>query len=179
MKNTIRTSLMAAAVLALASMGAYAQNVTSVNIGLTATVSSFDNISCTQTTLDLNNKVAIVASGLTTAQAVNCFVTSNDITPIDVTVYLPTASPLVGVTTGLPTIANTNIEWSAATGGTYASFATLTATGLTADDGAIVAQSVAIANGTPVNFFLKLNVPIAQAADVYSATLTVAITPHA
>jgi hypothetical protein len=170
---------MVATVLALASVGAYAQtNVKSVTIGLTATVSSFDNIGCTQTTVDLNAGTAITASGLTTAQAVNCLVTSNDITAIDVTVYLPHANPLAGVTAGLPTIANSNIEWSAAAGGTYVAFAALTGTDLTANDGAIVAQSVAIANNTAVNFFLKLNVPVAQAADVYSGTLTVAITPH-
>lgn len=178
MKNIIRTSSMVAAVLALASMGTYAQNSTTATIGLTATVAAFDNITCTQTTVDLNAGAAIVASGLTTSQAVNCFVTSNDVTPVDVTAYLPIATPLTGVTTAKPTIANTNIEWSATTGGTFAPFAALTATGLTADDGAIVATSVITGDATPVNFFLKLNVPIATPADVYSATMTVAITPH-
>jgi hypothetical protein len=165
---------MVAAVLALASMGAYA--ATSTTIGLTATISSFDNITCTQTTVDLNAGTAIVASGLTTAQAINCFVTSNDVAAIDVTAYLPIASPLTGVT-ATNTIANSNIEWSAAAGGTYAPFAALTGAGLTADDGAIVASGVTAGDLTPVNFFLKLNVPAAKLADTYSATMTVAITP--
>ena len=159
MKNTIRTSLMAAAVLALASMGAYAQNHSTTTLGLTATVSSFDNIT---------------ASGLTTGHAVNCSVTSNDIAPIDVTVSIPTANPLTGVTTALPTLANTLIEWSPTSGGTYAYFASL----VTGSDGAIVAKSITIGDATPVDFYLKLNVPAATPADVYSATLTVAITPH-
>jgi hypothetical protein len=174
MKNTIRTSLMAAAVLALASMGAYAQNHSTTTLGLTATVSSFDNITCTQSTVDLNAGAAITASGLTTGHAVNCSVTSNDIAPIDVTVSIPTANPLTGVTTALPTLANTLIEWSPTSGGTYAYFASL----VTGSDGAIVAKSITIGDATPVDFYLKLNVPAATPADVYSATLTVAITPH-
>jgi hypothetical protein len=178
MKDIIRIPFTAAAVLALASMGAYAQNATSTTIGLTATVSSFDNITCTQSTVDLNNGVAIVASGLTTGHAVNCFVTSNDVTAVDVTAYLPITSPLTGTTTPANTIANTNIQWSATAGGTFAPFAALTATGLTADDGAIVASSVLQGDATAVDFFLKLNVPIATPADTYSATMTVAITPH-
>lgn len=177
MKNIIRTTSMVAAVLALASMGAYAQNATSTTIGLTATVSSFDNITCTQSTVDLNNGVAIVASGLTTGHAVNCFVTSNDVTAVDVTAYLPITSPLTGTTTPANTIANTNIQWSATAGGTFAPFAPLTGD-LVADDGAIVATSVAQGDATAVNFFLKLNVPTATPADTYNATMTVAITPH-
>jgi hypothetical protein len=178
MKNMIKASFLTTAILALASAGAYAANSTTATIGLTATVSSFDNITCTQTTLDLNNSIAITASGLTTGQAVNCFVTSNDTSAIDVTAYLPIASPLTG-TTATNTIPNTDIEWSATSGGTYAPFAALTTTGLTADDGAIVASSVATGDSTAVNFYLKLNVPAGQLADTYSATMTVAITPHA
>jgi hypothetical protein len=177
MKNMIKASFLTTAILALASTGAYAANSTSTTIGLTATVSSFDNISCTQTTLDLNGGTAITASGLSTAQAVNCFVTSNDTSAIDVTAYLPNTSPLTGVT-ATNTIPNTDIEWSATSGGTYAAFAPLSGD-LSTDDGAIVASSITIGDNTPVNFYLKLNVPAAQYADTYSATMTVAITPNA
>jgi hypothetical protein len=178
MRNTIKTSVLAITFLALASVGAFAaDNKTSTTIGLSATVSSFDNISCTQTTVDLNGGTAITASGLTAAQAINCFVTTNDTAAMDVTAYLPTASPLKGAT-ATNTIPNTAIQWSATSGGTYTPFATLTASGLTADDGAIVASSVTLGDLTPVNFYLKLAVPAHQLADTYSATMTVAITPH-
>jgi hypothetical protein len=68
MKNSIRTSIMVASVLALASMGAYAAKlIRLLLIGITATVSSFDNIACTQTTVDLNGGAGITASGPTAA----------------------------------------------------------------------------------------------------------------
>jgi hypothetical protein len=175
MKNMIRVSTMVAAVLALASVGAYA-NSSTTNIGLSATVSSFDNITCTQSTGGINFGSSITTSGLTSAQAVNCSVTSNDTSAIDVTAYVPHAAPLAD--TGTDTIANTNIQWSATSGGTYASFAALSGS-LSTDDGAVVAQSVTIGYSTAVDFYLKLNVPAAQPAGDYDATMTVAITPHA
>jgi hypothetical protein len=179
MKSTIKASFLTSAILALTSVGAYAANSSTATIGLTATVSSFDNITCTQSTLDLNGGTSITASGLTTGQAVTCSVTSNDTSAIDVTAYVPNTSPLTGTTSSSNTIPNTDIEWSATSGGTYTPFAALTGTGLTADDGAIVASSITIGNNTAVNFYLALNVPAAQPADTYNAVLTVAITPHA
>ncbi len=176
MKNTIKVSLLASAVFALASVGAYAQNATSVNITLTATIGSFDNITCTQTALDLNGGTTITTSGLTPGQLVNCFVTTNDTAAQDVTAYLPIADPLTG-TIAANTIPNTAIEWSTAAASGFAHFAPLTAAGLTADDGAIVASGVTVGDSTPVNFYLALDVPAGQRADTYSAILTVAITP--
>jgi hypothetical protein len=177
MRNTIKTSVLAITFLALASVGAFAAgNSSTASIGLKATVSSFDNITCTQTTLDFNAGADITASGLTPAQPITCSVTTNDTAAMDVTAYLPIGSPLPGVTTS-NTIANSNIKWSATTGGTYAPFSALTGD-LSVNDGAIVASSVTLGDATPVSFFLKLAVPAGQHADVYSATMTVAITPH-
>jgi hypothetical protein len=174
MRNTIKTSVLAITFLALASVGAFADaNQTSTTIGLSATVSSFDNITCTQTTVDLNGGSAITASGLTPAQPVACSVTTNDTSTMSVTAYIPTGTLLTGVTTS-NTIANTAIQWSATSGGTFAAFAPLTGLG----DGAVVKSSVAVGDATPVSFYLQLAVPAGQHADTYSATMTVAITPH-
>ncbi len=168
---------LAAAVLALVSVGAFAApNSSTTTVGLTATVSSFDNITCTQTSVDLNNGVNITASGLTTGHVINCFVTSNDTSAIDATAYLPDASPLTG-TNPSNTIPNSDIEWSASSGGTYVALSALGGS-LSGNDGAIVATNVGTGNAIPVTFYLKLNVPAGQPADSYSATLTVAITPE-
>lgn len=175
MKNLIKVSTLVAVVLALSGVGAYAQNSTTATIGLSATVSSFDNITCTQSSGGINFGSSITQSGLTAAQAVNCSVTSNDTSAIDVTAYVPDAAPL---TSGSDTIPNSDISWSATSGGTYASFAALSGS-LSGNDGAIVASSVTIGDNTGVDFYLKLNVPAAQPAGDYSATMTVAITPHA
>jgi hypothetical protein len=178
MKNSIRTSIMVASVLALASMGAYAANSSTTTIGITATVSSFDNIACTQTTVDLNGGVGITASGPTAAQAVNCTVTSNDVAAMDVTAYLPHLTPLTGSGSSSNKLANTLIGWNADGSSTFAQFAALSGT-LSADDGAIVATSVTLGDSVGVDFYLNLSVPVNTKADSYSATLTVAITPHA
>jgi hypothetical protein len=177
MRNTIKTSVLAIGFLALASVGAFATgNSSTTTIGLTATVSSFDNITCTQSTVDLNGGTAITASGLTPAQAVNCSVTTNDAAAMDVTAYLPHASPLTG-TTSSNTIANSAIQWSQSSTSGFAAFAPLTGS-LSTYDGAIVQNSVALGDATGVSFYLKLAVPAGQHADTYSATMTVAITPH-
>ncbi|MGD0479832.1 MAG: hypothetical protein ABSA42_06650 [Terracidiphilus sp.] len=178
MRNTIKTSVLAITFLALASVGAFADaNQTSATIGLTATVSSFDNITCTQNGLgvDLNGGTGITKSGLTaTSMAVNCSVTTNDPAAMDVTASVPHLSPLTGATSSA-TIPNTDIQWSANSTTGFAAFAPLSGS----LDGAVVASSVALGDGVGVDFYLKLAVPAGQLADTYSATMTVAITPHA
>lgn len=180
MKNGFKAFVLTATVFALATAGAHAQNQTSTTINLTATVGSFDNISCTQTTLDLNGGVPITSGGIMTpGQAVNCIVTSNDSSPDNVTAYL--ATPLTGLNP-VNTIPSTNIEWSATDGG-FQPFTALTGSivnggaSFTGDTGAQIATAVAAGTNTPVNFFLALQVPAGQAADTYSAVMTVAITP--
>jgi hypothetical protein len=177
MRNLLKTGLLAAGILALTSAGAEAQNSTSANIGLSATISSFDNISCTQTSGGISFGSSITASGATAAQAVNCSVTSNDSSAVNVTAYLPTAAPLTGGTTSA-TIPSTDISWSATSGGTYVPFAVLSGS-YSADTGAVVATGVSQGTNTAVNFYLELNVPASQVPDTYTATMTVAITPTA
>ena len=177
MRNIVKTAFLVAGVLALTSAGAYADNSSSANIGLTATVSSFDNITCTQTGAGISFGSSITASGATAAQAVNCEVTSNDATAADVIAYLPDASPLTG-TVSATTIPSTDISWSATSGGTYAPFAGLTQSGYDTDTGAVVQASVTQGTNTAVNFYLELNVPAATVPDTYTATMTVAIIPH-
>lgn len=177
MRNTLKHLTLAAAFLALATTGAFASDQTSATIGLTATVSSFDNITCVQSTLDLNGGVGIAFSGLTGGQAVNCSVSSNDDVPVNLTAYMSDGAPLTG-TNPSNTIANTNIEWSATSGGTYVPFAALSGD-LAGNTGAVVVTGVESGDSVAANFFLALNVPPTQAADTYSGTLTVAITPGA
>jgi hypothetical protein len=174
MKNGFKALVLTATVFALASAGANAQN-TSTTIALTAQVGSFDNITCTQATLDLNGGTPITTGGMTPGQAVNCFVTSNDAAAINVAAYLPASNPLTG-TNPANNIPTTDIEWSPDNAADFVPFAPLTGA-LAADIGAQVATAVAQGTNTPVNFWLSLNVPATQAADTYSAVMTVAITP--
>lgn len=175
MRKICQASLLAAAVLSLVNV-AHAANTTTTTVGLSATISSFDNITCSTATVDFGDSITV--SGLTPAQEVSCSVSSNDSTAVNVTAYVPDANPLTG-TNVENTIPNSDIEWSGSSGGTYTAFAALTAgTNIPAgSDGAQVATGVTPGSDTPVNFYLKLNVPAAQLADTYSATMTVAITP--
>jgi hypothetical protein len=179
MKTGFKAFVLTATVFALASAGAHAQNQTSTTIALTATVGSFDNITCTQTTVDLNGGVTITAGSiLTPGQAINCSVSSNDSIPDNVTAYIST--PLTGTANSSDTIPGGAIEWSVTNAG-FTPFTAIsgnivggsTFTGF----GAQVATAVAAGANTPVNFFLALQVPAGQAADTYNGTLTVAITP--
>lgn len=176
MKNTFKFSALATAILAMASVSAFAANSTTANISLTATVSSFDNITCTQSSVDLNSSNAITASGTTASQTINCSVTTNDAVAQDVVAYLPHTSPL---TSGTDTIPNSVIESSPA-GTTWTSFADLTSFGLTGDDGARVATSVTIGDATAISFLVRLNIPTDGSVKVgnYSGTMTVEIVAH-
>jgi hypothetical protein len=127
--------------------------------------------------VDLNGGTGITASGPTAAQAVNCTITSNDTAAMDVTAYLPHLSPLTGSGSSSHKLANALIGWNSDGGSSFTQFAALTGD-LLADDGAVVASSVALGDTVGVDFFLNLNVPANTKADTYSAILTVAITPH-
>jgi hypothetical protein len=97
---------------------------------------------------------------------------------MDVTAYLPHLTPLTGSGSSSNKLANTLIGWNADGSSTFAQFAALSGS-LSADDGAIVATSVTLGDSVGVDFYLNLSVPVNTKADSYSATLTVAITPHA
>jgi hypothetical protein len=179
MRTGFKAFVLTATVFALATAGAHAQNNTSTNITLTATIGSFDNITCAQSTVDLNGGAPITSGGIMTpGQPVTCLVTSNDAAPDNVTAYL--ATPMTGVNPA-NTIPSTDINWSA-TDGNFTPFAALTGTtvsgtSFTGDIGAQVATAVAAGTNTAVNFFLALQVPAGQAADTYTGVMVVAITP--
>lgn len=182
MKNTIKASILCSAVLALASVGVCAQDNGTANssttIQITAMVSSFDNIWCLQPSLDLNGYMPITQSGMTQPQILTCFVTSNDPTPMNVTAYLPDNAPLTGINSHA-TIPN-NFLYGGSNPGGLTPFQPLTVNGLTGNDGVVVASGIQQSfegEGFPVNFFFSLNVPNGTTADLYTATLTIAITP--
>lgn len=179
MRTICKASLLTAAMLSLVSIGRATSNQTTATIPLTATISSFDNISCSTNSLDFGVGSAITSGGLTSAQEIQCTVASNDSTAVNVTAYL--TSQLTGTTNSDNTIPSTAIEWSATSGGTYAAFAALTpGTNIPSNSvGAQIATGVAqsATQTTAVDFWLELNVPYNQPADSYTGTLTVAITP--
>lgn len=150
-------------------------NQTSTTIQLTAQVSSFDNISCSQSTLDLNGGSAITQSGTTVAQPVNCSVTTNDTADQSVTVYV--SSSLIGSGDASNTIPDTAIEWGTSSSGSFTPFTSQTGGVADGKYGAVVAGDVPVGDNQPVNFYLTLDVPAGQHADTYNGTLTVAITP--
>jgi hypothetical protein len=74
MKNSIRTSIMAAAVLALASLGTYAYGATVATSAVT------------------------IQAEITTSYAINCLTTSGGLTNVDFNAASPTAAQTVGLT---------------------------------------------------------------------------------
>lgn len=181
MKNTIKASILASAILALASAAANAGPITvgiqtssagSTTIGISATIASFDSISCNPS-IDFNQYMPITNSGLGLTQQISCQYASNDASPMDVTVYLPNGSPLTGLSGA--TIPNSNIFGGATPNMTP--FQPLTGN-LAGNDGLVVATAIEPSSGSNLIFYLALNVPSGTLADRYNATLTVAITPE-
>ena len=175
MKIINSASILASAVLALASVGAYAQTSTTATVQLQAMVSSFDNITCDTGIVDLNGGMPITNPGPTMPQSILCFVTSNDLAPVNITAYIPDANPLTGMN-GNFQIQNFNISAGPAPFDLMP-FQPLTIDGLPGNDGVVVATGIPEGPDFPVNFWLQLNVPNNTPADLYTAVLTVAITP--
>lgn len=180
MKNTVKASLLAVAVLALASVSAYAQLTETTQtvgaqttIGISATVASFDSISCNPY-VDLNANSPITNPGATVAQPVFCKYATNDAFPMDVTVYLPDATPLTGFSGAI--IPNSNIL-AGPNPGSMSPLQPLS-NGLQGNDGLVVLTAITPSSGANLNFYLALNVPQFTLADTYNAILTVAITPE-
>jgi hypothetical protein len=171
MKNAFKVSILAVAALAL-SAGAFAQNA-STNIQIQANVSAFDNINCLTNFVDLGGGMSITNSGQTGTQPVECNVTSNDSYPVNITAYLPTTAPLTGIN---PSNRISNYFIWGGQSGSMAPFQPLSG-GLTGNDGLIVASDIPHGSNVPVFFLLSLNIPTNTVADMYSATLTIAITP--
>ncbi len=177
MKNTIKASMLASAMMALSSIGAYAAPAVSAVSGaitLNATVQTDDAVDCSATGT-VNFGSALVQGVNSTGQTISCNVTDNDSAGVNMYVYGTVA--LTG-TTASNTIALTNISFSP-TGTAYTPFSDVsTATGVTgAMGGEVYAGLASGLNATAENFFLQLAVPANQAADTYSTTVVVGIVP--
>jgi hypothetical protein len=178
MNNAIKASILASAVLAFASIGAYAQppsNSTTATVQLQATVSSWDNITC-QPTVDLGGGMPIANQGPTTPQPVSCNVTSNDINPISLTAYILDSAPLTGINAHFQI---SNFQVSAGPSPfSLMSFQPILVNGLSGNDGVVVQNFVPQGLNMNSTFFMSLFVPFNTPADTYQAILTVAITPN-
>lgn len=181
MKNSLKVSILASSILALASVGAYATSgpeAVSGAITLNATVTTDDAVDCSATGT-VNFGSALVQGATSSAQEISCNVTDNDSSGVDMYVYGTAA--LTGTTSSSNTIDLTNIQWSTTSAGTYAAFsAVASATGVTGAVGGEVYAGLAEGlNATAENFYLECNVPANQPADAYSTTVVVGIVPKA
>jgi hypothetical protein len=191
MKNMFRTSLVVAAVLALASVGAWAQTylvptgngVMPASITMSADIGSTDALSCSASgsgylgkfTAPLTDS-AFTGSPLT----VTCTVSDNESNGVSLLVYTATSGALTGVNP-LNTIAGTSF-WAGITGSAtstnFGSVSTYDAS-LTADSGVLIyngTDTVVIpdgASGASAPFYVDFQMPHTQAADHYTGTLYV------
>lgn len=177
MNNAIKASVLASALLALASVGAYASSSGAVSgaITLNATVQTDDAVDCSATGT-VNFGSALVQSATSSAQAISCNVTDNDSAGVNMYVYGTVA--LTGEGSSSNTIDLTNISFSA-TGTGYTAFSDVSAaTGVTSAVGGEVYTGLASGlNAAAENFYLELTVPANQPADTYSTTVVVGIVP--
>jgi hypothetical protein len=176
MRNTFKTSLLAAAVLSLASA---AHAATTASLTLTATISSTDAISCSTTTVHLDGNTPIVGTGTLAAQPVTCTVTSNE-AEVTETAYLST--PLTD--TNSDTIDSADIGWSPDGEAAYTPFATLVGGAGNGLPGAVITTAIAPTDGSTTgngSFYLQLTIPGSPIVPpgTYNATMIVAITPTA
>jgi hypothetical protein len=185
MKNVIKVSLLAAAVLALANVTAYAATSTTATIAVSADVGSFDNITCTQTAGGIafgTSGSPLTASGWTTPAIVNCAITANDTYGEDVNIYL--SGTLTGVSgpaaTGPSTIATSLFGYNTTGDASYTTVSSVASGTYGGDYGsaaAVLTDQAASGTGS-FAFYLGLNVPATQPSGSYTGVnLIVAITP--
>ncbi len=176
MKSTIKVSVLASAVLALASVAAYGGPEASTTISLSATVVTDDAVTCTVSD-PVNFGSSLVQGTTSAAQLITCNVTDNDTGGVDMYVY----GTIALTSSNTNTIPLTDLQFEAVGGSSYTAFTDVSAgTGVTGAIGGKVYSGLAEGlNATAENVNLELNVPANQPADVYSTTLTVGIVPAA
>jgi hypothetical protein len=176
MRNTIKASLMTAAILALMGTTGYAATTSSA-ITLSATIPTTDSITCSTTTVDFGTAIV---DGATPTGTVSCTVSSNDTYGVEMSVYVPGTNALTGLVT-TNAIPATDLSAGASAGAVTALSDLFT--GSTALTGAFGVDIAALGTGgTPIvaaaeTISLALHVPATQAADTYTGTLYVLITP--